>query len=148
MLAGVFSLKFALTEYRLHYGGHIGYAVRCVCDDDNIAAEKTILKNGGRYENGLYNEAEALPSSGTGSRSRNRPGHTAMKEQIARRTRPPGGVLCFASIKAHDIAAEHLLAGDLCGVLGRQRLFWVDGLHVRGDGGQRLAEAHAVRAAV
>lgn len=73
MLAGVFSLKFALTEYLLHYGGHIGCAVRpsarrqdcatrvrCVCDDDNIAAEKTILKNGGRYENSLYNEAEAL----------------------------------------------------------------------------------------
>lgn len=28
LLVGVFSLKFELTDFLLHYGGHIGYAVR------------------------------------------------------------------------------------------------------------------------
>lgn len=86
-LIGVFSLKFELTEFLLKYGGHIGYATRpsdrnrglatqmlkqglglakafgfdrvlCVCDDDNCASEKVILKNGGVLENELYDPDE------------------------------------------------------------------------------------------
>lgn len=82
-LIGVFSLKFELTEFLLNYGGHIGYATRpsernrglatqmlkqglelskefglkdilCVCDYDNYASERVILKNGGIFENELY----------------------------------------------------------------------------------------------
>ena len=74
-LVGVFSLKFELTEFLLKLGGHIGYAVRpsernrglatqmlgqgvelagrlgfervlCVCDGDNYASERVILKRG------------------------------------------------------------------------------------------------------
>lgn len=86
-LIGVFSLKFELTDFRLKYGGHIGYATRpsdrnrglatqmlkqglefskefgfdrmlCICDDDNYASEKVILKNGGVFENELYDPDE------------------------------------------------------------------------------------------
>jgi len=86
-LVGVFSLKFELTEFLLNYGGHIGYAIRpsdrkrglatqmleqglqlakefgferilCVCDSDNYASEKVILKNGGVFENELYDPGE------------------------------------------------------------------------------------------
>lgn len=86
-LAGVFSLKFELTDYLKNFGGHIGYAVRpsarnrglatrmlkqglalakqfgfervlCVCDEDNAASEKVILKNGGVFENRLYDPDE------------------------------------------------------------------------------------------
>lgn len=86
-LVGVFSLKFELTEYLLKYGGHVGYAVRpsrrnagiatkilrhglelaeqfgfdrilCVCDNDNYASEKVILKNGGVFDNELYDSEE------------------------------------------------------------------------------------------
>ncbi len=86
-LIGVFSLKFELTDYLLNFGGHIGYAVRpsernrglaaqilrqglemaknagfskvlCVCDDDNIASEKVILKNGGVLEDTRYDPEE------------------------------------------------------------------------------------------
>lgn len=82
-LVGVFSLKFELTESLLNFGGHVGYAVRpsernrgmatqmlkqgltlakqlgferilCICDKDNLASEKVILKNGGILENELY----------------------------------------------------------------------------------------------
>ena len=88
-LVGVFSLKFELTEYLLNYGGHVGYATRpadrgrglatqmlrqglvlakefgfdrilCICDDDNYASEKVILKNGGVLENELYDPEEAV----------------------------------------------------------------------------------------
>lgn len=88
-LIGVFSLKFELTPFLLNYGGHIGYAVRpsqrkrglateilregvllarasgldrllLVCDDDNIASEKVILKNGGQYENTLFDPDEQV----------------------------------------------------------------------------------------
>ena len=88
-LVGVFSLKFELTEFLLNYGGHIGYAVRpsrqnrglatkilehgldiarqhgfervlCVCDEDNIASEKVISKNGGVFENKLYDSDEGV----------------------------------------------------------------------------------------
>ena len=86
-LVGVFSLKFELTEFLLKYGGHIGYATRpserkrglatkmlsqglelskefgfkrilCICDNDNYASEKVILKNGGVFENELYDPDE------------------------------------------------------------------------------------------
>lgn len=86
-LIGVFNLKFELTEFLLNYGGHIGYAVRpsdrnrglatqmlkqglklagefgmdrvlCLCDSDNYASEKVILKNGGIFENELYDPYE------------------------------------------------------------------------------------------
>ena len=88
-LVGVFSLKFALTEYLLNYGGHIGYAVRpskrkrgiatqilkqglelakqygfdrvlCVCDEDNLASEKVIRKNGGIFESKVYDSEESV----------------------------------------------------------------------------------------
>lgn len=88
-LVGVFSLKFELTDFLLHYGGHVGYAVRpternrglatqmlqqglalarqfgfdrllCVCDEDNYASEKVILKNGGVLENTLYDADEQV----------------------------------------------------------------------------------------
>ena len=88
-LIGVFSLKFELTEFLLNYGGHIGYATRpsdrnrglatqmlkqglalskefgferilCVCENDNYASEKVILKNGGIFENELYNPNEEV----------------------------------------------------------------------------------------
>ena len=74
LLVDVFSLKFELTEFLLNYGGHIGCAVRpsernrgiatkmlkqgvkiakqfgfdrvlCVCDEENYASKKVILKN-------------------------------------------------------------------------------------------------------
>ena len=88
-MIGVFSLKFELTDFLLNYGGHIGYAVRpsrqnrgyatqmlkqgielarrygfdrilCVCDEDNYASEKVILKNGGVLENEMYDEDEKV----------------------------------------------------------------------------------------
>lgn len=86
-MVGVFSLKLKMTEYLTNYGGHIGYAVKpsarnrgyateilknglilsklhgfkkvlAVCDDDNTASEKVIIKNGGKYINTLFDEAE------------------------------------------------------------------------------------------
>lgn len=88
-LVGVLNLKFTLTPFLLNYGGHIGYAVRpsrqgqglatqmlrqsmdiargmgmekllLVCDDDNIASEKVILKNGGQYEDTRYDASESV----------------------------------------------------------------------------------------
>lgn len=88
-LVGVFSLKFELTDFLLHFGGHIGYAVRpserrkgyatkilkeglflakefgfdkvlCICNEDNVGSEKTILKNGGILENVIYDPEEKL----------------------------------------------------------------------------------------
>ena len=87
VLVGVFSLKFSLTDYLLNYGGHVGYAVRpskrnrglatrmlaegcslagqlgfarllCVCDADNPASERVILKNGGMLEDERYDPEE------------------------------------------------------------------------------------------
>lgn len=84
---GVFSLKFELTDFLMNYGGHIGYAVRpskrnrglateilgsgleiskrfgfervlLVCDEDNFASEKVITKNGGIFENKLFDSDE------------------------------------------------------------------------------------------
>lgn len=86
-LIGVFSLKFELTEFLLNYGGHIGYATRpsdrnrglatqmlkqglaiaasfglarvlCICDNDNYASERVILKNGGAMEDERYDPDE------------------------------------------------------------------------------------------
>lgn len=86
-LLGVFSIKFELTPYLADYGGHIGYAVSpskrnrgyateilkigiklakdfgigellLVCDEDNIASEKVILKNGGVFENKKFDPEE------------------------------------------------------------------------------------------
>lgn len=88
-MIGVFNLKFELTEFLLNFGGHIGYAVRpternrglatqmlskgielsrefglkrvlCVCDDDNIASETVIIKNGGVFENEMFDPAEKV----------------------------------------------------------------------------------------
>ncbi len=88
-MIGVFSIKFSLTNYLLKYGGHIGYAavpsyqrrdlgteilskgleiakvlgfkrILCVCDEDNIASEKIIIKNGGLFENKLYDDLEKV----------------------------------------------------------------------------------------
>lgn len=88
-MVGVFSLKFELTEYLLHFGGHVGYAVkpskrRCgyatqilklglqlaqelgfhmilaVCDEDNVASECVILQNGGILEDTLYDSDERV----------------------------------------------------------------------------------------
>lgn len=82
-------MKFELTEFLRSYGGHVGYATRpsdrgrglvtqmleqgkkiakgfgmdrllCVCDDDNDASEKVILKNGGVFENALYDPEEQV----------------------------------------------------------------------------------------
>ena len=89
LLIGVFSLKFELTDFLLNYGGHIGYAVRpskrncglatqilkqgleiskqfgfrhilCVCDNDNYSSEKVIIKNGGVFENELFDPIENI----------------------------------------------------------------------------------------
>ena len=86
-MIGVFSLKFELTPYLYNYGGHIGYAVipsmrnnglatqilkqgldiadkfgfdkiLAVCNEDSIASEKVIIKNGGVFENKLFDEEE------------------------------------------------------------------------------------------
>ena len=43
-LIGVFSLKFELTEFLLHYGGHIGYATRPSNRGRGLAAQ--MLKQG------------------------------------------------------------------------------------------------------
>lgn len=88
-MVGVCSLKLELTEYLLQYGGHVEYAVHpalqnrgygteilaqtlriarepgfhrllCVCDEDNYASEKIILKNGDVLENTLYDPEEAV----------------------------------------------------------------------------------------
>lgn len=88
-LIGVFSLKFELTDYLYSYGGHMGYAVKpscrnrgyatemlktgleisknfginkipAVCDEDNYASEKVILKNGGVFENKLLDDEEKV----------------------------------------------------------------------------------------
>ena len=85
----MFSLKFELTDFLLRFGGHVGYAVRpsernrglatqilrqglalakaagferilCVCNADNYASEKVILKNGGALENELYDPDEKV----------------------------------------------------------------------------------------
>ena len=34
--------------------------ILCVCDEDNIASEKIIIKNGGLFENKLYDDLEKV----------------------------------------------------------------------------------------
>ena len=34
--------------------------ILCICDEDNYASEKVILKNGGVFENRLYNDDEKV----------------------------------------------------------------------------------------
>lgn len=89
ILAGVFSLKFELTDYLLQFGGHVGYAVRpslrrrglatqmlrqglslargfgfsrilAVCNEDNIASETVILRCGGVPEDERYDPEEQV----------------------------------------------------------------------------------------
>lgn len=86
-MVGVFSLKFELTQFLLNFGGHVGYAVApskrnkglateilkhglevakengfekilAVCDEENYASEKVILKNNGIFENKLFDGEE------------------------------------------------------------------------------------------
>ena len=46
-LVGVFSMKFELTEFLLELAGRLGFErVLCVCDEDNYASERVILKRG------------------------------------------------------------------------------------------------------
>ena len=88
-LIGVFSLKFELTEFLRNFGGHVGYAVLpsernrglatqilsqgfeiakkfnftqilAICDEDNYASAKVIVKNGGAFENKLFDEDEKV----------------------------------------------------------------------------------------
>ncbi len=88
-VVGVLNLKFTLTPFLLNYGGHVGYAVRpsrqnhglatqmmrqcmdiargmgmekllLVCDDDNYASEKVILRSGAVYEDTRYDPEEAV----------------------------------------------------------------------------------------
>lgn len=86
-LIGVFSLKFELTSFLLNYGGHVGYAVTpeernkgyateifaegkrlaktfgferllATCDEDNVASERVIVKNGGILEDKRFDDEE------------------------------------------------------------------------------------------
>lgn len=72
-MVGVYSLKFELTPYLLHYGGHVGYAVvpdkRCrglatailrQGLKDAKAMGKVILHNGGVLENKLFDPEEQV----------------------------------------------------------------------------------------
>lgn len=34
--------------------------VLCVCDEDNLASERVIIKNGGIFENRLYDDEEKV----------------------------------------------------------------------------------------
>lgn len=84
-LIGMIDIRHRLNDYLLNYGGHIGYSVRkserqkgyatemlelalreceklgikkvlLTCDKDNIASEKTIIKNGGILEDEVQEE--------------------------------------------------------------------------------------------
>ncbi len=84
-LIGMIDIRHRLNDYLLNYGGHIGYSVRkserdkgyatemlqlalnqcrglgitkalLTCDKDNIASAKTIVKNGGTFENEVKEE--------------------------------------------------------------------------------------------
>ena len=88
-LIGMLQVRHRFNEYLEKYSGHIGYSVRpserrkgyakqmlalalpfckdiginrvlISCIDGNIASEKTILANGGKYESTIYEEGEAI----------------------------------------------------------------------------------------
>ena len=88
-MVGVFSLKLELTPFLTKFGGHIGYAVKpskrnrgfatqmmkrgleigkalgfnkllAVCNEDNYASAKVIIKNGGVFENKLFDDKESV----------------------------------------------------------------------------------------
>lgn len=77
-LAGVYSFKFERTEFLLNCGGRVGYAAEilrqglilakgagfdrflAVCDKDNLASEKVILKNGGIREDKRCDKEEQV----------------------------------------------------------------------------------------
>ena len=48
-----------LKGMRNRHAGKLGLEqVLCICDEDNYASEKVILKNGGVFENNLYDSEE------------------------------------------------------------------------------------------
>lgn len=88
-LVGMIDIRHRLNDHLFAFGGHIGYSVRkserrrgyaaqmlalalneakklgidrvlVTCSRGNIASEKTILKNGGVFENELFYENEGL----------------------------------------------------------------------------------------
>lgn len=59
-MVGVFNLKFELTEFLLNFGGHIGYAVKPSRRSMGCASERVIIKNGGIFENRLYDDEEKV----------------------------------------------------------------------------------------
>ncbi|MBE5784877.1 MAG: GNAT family N-acetyltransferase [Clostridiales bacterium] len=88
-ILGFIQVRHYLNDHLLHFGGHIGYSVRpgerrrgyakamlkaalpfcrdmglkkvlITCDENNIASEKTILANGGKYESTVYEPDEKI----------------------------------------------------------------------------------------
>lgn len=86
-LVGMIQIRHYFNDYLSKYGGHIGYSIRpnerrkgygkkmlaavlpyckeigldkvlITCLEDNIASEKTILANGGKYENTIHEPEE------------------------------------------------------------------------------------------
>lgn len=88
-ILGMIQVRHYFNDYLSKYGGHIGYSVRpserrkgyaklmlstalpfcrriglnkvlITCIDGNIGSEKTIVANGGVYENSIYEEKEGV----------------------------------------------------------------------------------------
>ena len=88
-LVGMIDIRHRLNENLIKFGGHIGYSVRkserrkgyakemlrlallncknlnitdalVTCDFDNIASSKTIIANGGVFENEIYDEKDEV----------------------------------------------------------------------------------------
>lgn len=86
-IVGMINLRYALNEYLLHLGGHVGYSVRpderrkhyasemlrqalimlkgkgidrvlVTCNEDNTASAGVIKKNGGIYENSEWDDED------------------------------------------------------------------------------------------